>query len=85
MDLSNASQKYRELKNKAVEDPHILALRDKADAAVGDEEYAAASRIYYKALFAKIRKLDPSMTDYINRVESATMRGLEKPAGKAKQ
>ena len=66
-------------KAKALQDPHIQALQAKVDAASADE-LRSASRRYYRALFSKMRDIDPSITDRIDRAEAATLRRVQQDA-----
>ena len=68
---------YRQVHAKALEDPNVLSLQDKADTAIGEDEQKAASKIYYKALFDKMREIEPSLKDRIDRTEAATLRRLK--------
>ena len=68
--------RFHELKAKALEDKEIKALRDKADSATGDAG-REAERAYDKALFKKVRELDPSISDYVDRLEKFTMKRLD--------
>jgi len=70
--------RYSQVRSKALEDPTVLKLQDKADTATSDDEQKAASKQYYKALFDKMRELDSSLKDRIDRTEAATLRRLEK-------
>lgn len=69
---------FQEIKAKALEDKKIQELQDKADNAADDEAQRKASKEYYKALYAKIRKLDPALKDRTERMESATMQRLDR-------
>lgn len=68
--------RFHELKAQALEDPAIKALREKADTTTGDAG-REAMRAYDKALFDKVRKMDPSISDYVDRLEKATMSRLD--------
>jgi hypothetical protein len=69
--------RYREVKDRALKDSRILELRDNADATVEPVAHAAAAKAYYKALFNKMRQIDPSITARIDRMEAATLRRLD--------
>lgn len=73
--------KYDTAKAKAMEDPEVQALKQKADEAVSDEEANKAQRAYNKALFAKMRKLDPLIKERIDRMEAAMMKRLNDQPG----
>ena len=75
----DASERARlsEIQTKALEDKQVRSLQEKADNAASDDEQAKASKQYYKALYNKMRKLDESLKNRIDRIESATMKRLE--------
>ena len=73
---------FQEVKAKALEDKSIQALQDKADNATSDDEHRKASKDYYKALYGKMRKIDPSLKEHINGVENARMKRFEQPGAK---
>ncbi len=66
--------RYQEVKQKALQDKHVQELQEKADNASDGDEQRKASEKYYKALFNKMRNLDPSLKDRIDRTEAATLR-----------
>ncbi|MDB6152748.1 MAG: hypothetical protein JWL90_1201 [Chthoniobacteraceae bacterium] len=68
--------KLSEAKTKALEDPELRAIKSKADAAVSDEESRKTLRIYNKALFSKIREIDPSIKERADRMEVAILKQL---------
>ena len=68
--------RYNEVRTKALADPEVLKLQDKADTAGADEQ-KAASKAYYKALFDKMRSLDATLKDRIDRTEAANLRRIE--------
>jgi hypothetical protein len=59
-----------------METPEILALKEKADNASSDEESRRALRSFNKALFNKMRQIDPTIKDRADRVEAALMKRL---------
>ena len=63
-------------KSKALGDPEIISLKAKADNATTDEESRKALRIYNKALFDKIRKIDPSVSERADRLEELILKRL---------
>jgi hypothetical protein len=67
---------FQAAKTKALEDKHVQELQAKADAATGDEAKTAL-RKYYKALYGKMREIDPSVKDRIDRTEAAALRRVE--------
>lgn len=69
-------QRYDQARAKAMGDEKLQELRTKADAAVSDDESRKALRAYNKALFKRIREIDPSVKDRADRMESAVMSRL---------
>jgi hypothetical protein len=70
------TSRFQAAKTKALQDAHVQELQSKADSATGDD-VKSASRRYYKALYEKMREIDPSVKDRIDRTEAATMRRVE--------
>ena len=70
--------RYRSVKAKALEDPRIQQLHDRADNAATNAEEQTASTEYYRALFDKMREIEPSLKERIDRMEAATLRRLER-------
>jgi hypothetical protein len=68
--------RFNELKAQALQDPAIKALREKADTTAG-EAGREAERTYDKALFDKVKQMDPSISDYVDRLEKYAMKRLE--------
>jgi hypothetical protein len=68
--------KYRNAKAAALEDPAIKELKAKADGAVIEAEAHAASVAFNRALFGKVREIDPSLDKYVDGVEAAMMKRL---------
>jgi hypothetical protein len=69
--------KFTEAKRKALEDSAVQDLKVKADTAPSEEEARAGLRAYNKALFGKMRKLDPSIKERIDATEAAILKRLE--------
>ncbi len=72
---ADETRRFQAAKAKAMLDTHVQDLQAKADAASGDDVKPASVR-YYKALYSKMREIDPSVADRIKRTEAATMRRL---------
>lgn len=68
--------KFTEAKRKALEDPAIQDLKLKADTAPSETEARKALRSYNKALFQKMKKIDPSIGDRIDATEAAILKRL---------
>ncbi len=68
--------RYNAAKDKALEDPSVQALKEKAESTFDPDEGRKAMRAYNKALFNKMRKIDPSVKDRIDGTEAAVMKRL---------
>lgn len=68
--------KYDETRKKALEDEEVRKLKEKANTAPNEEEGRRALRAYNKALFNKMRSLDPSIKDRIDAMEAGVMKRL---------
>jgi hypothetical protein len=68
--------RFEQAKIKAADDPQVKSLKAKADDASTDEESRKALRIYNKALFDKIRKIDSSVSERADRFEAAILKRL---------
>ena len=69
-------QKYDQARAKAVADPKIQELRGKADLAPSENESRKALRDYNKAMFKRMKEIDPSIKDRVDRMEAAVMSRL---------
>jgi len=69
--------RYYEVRAGIEKEADVSSLKDKADHATTDEEKRQALRAYYKLLFAKMKKMDPSIADRCNLMEKAYLRHLE--------
>ena len=69
-------QKYEQAKAKAVADAKVQELRGKADLATSEEESRKALRAYNKAMFKRMKEIDPSIKDHVDRMEAAVMSRL---------
>jgi hypothetical protein len=68
--------KFAEAKTKALEDSAIGDLKVKVDNAENEAQAKTALRAYNKALFQKMRKIDPSIKERIDAMEAAVMKRL---------
>ncbi len=68
--------KFKTLKALALEDAQVKELKVNADTAVSEADAHHASVAYNKALFQKIRELDPSVAPYAEKIEQAMMKRL---------
>ncbi len=73
--------KFKDAKSKALQDAKITDLKSKADGEVDEAAAAKALSTYNRALFQKIREIDPSVGDYATKVEHALTKRVsgEKP------
>ncbi|HEV7867249.1 MAG TPA: hypothetical protein VGO90_06175 [Chthoniobacteraceae bacterium] len=71
--------RYEVAKAKAQDDPNVSQLKDKADSASNEDEARKAQRAYNKALFQKMRSVDGSLKERIDRIESGILKRLEEP------
>ena len=69
-------QKYDQAKAKAIADPKVQELRGKADLAASEDASRKALRDYNKAMFRRMKEIDPSIKDHVDRMESAVMSRL---------
>lgn len=69
--------RYYAVKVKADKDEELISLQNKADKAKNEEAKRQALRQYYDLLAKRMKKLDPSLTDWINTMHSAYLRRLE--------
>jgi hypothetical protein len=74
--------KFKAAKAKAAEDPAIMDLKSKADSEVNEAEASKALAAYNRALFRKIREIDPSVSDYADKVEQSMTRRIGSEKGK---
>jgi len=71
--------KYSEAKRKALEESDVQQLKAKAADAADEAEARRAMRAYNKALFNKMRKLEPTLKERIDGTEAALMKRLGEP------
>jgi len=69
--------RYEVAKEKALQDPEVQKLKEKADGATEDAEARKAQRAYNKALFGKMRSVDGSIKDRADRIEAAILKRLD--------
>jgi hypothetical protein len=69
--------RFESVKARALEDPQIQEIKAKADSAATEEEGKKALRAYWKALFNKMRRLDPSLKEHIDIMESVIDKHLD--------
>jgi hypothetical protein len=69
--------RYYSVKVKADKDDDLVELQDKADKAKNDEAKRQALRQYYDLLAKRMKKIDPSLSEWIDTMHSAYLRRLE--------
>jgi hypothetical protein len=69
-------EKFTAARKAAYEDPRVAELRTKADAAKNEEAANRAMRSYLRALYGKMRTLEPSLEERINMTEAAALRAF---------
>ena len=69
-------EKYDAAKTKAAEDPEVKKMKEKADVAPTEEDARKALRDYNKALFKRMREIDPSIKERVDRMEAAVLNRL---------
>ncbi len=69
--------KYDEVKVRAGGDAKVAELKNKADNAVSDEDARKELKAYNRALFQKMRTLEPSIKSRIDRMEAAVLKQLD--------
>ncbi|MEI6561195.1 MAG: hypothetical protein WCO68_03820 [Verrucomicrobiota bacterium] len=70
--------KYRQLKEQALQDAQVAGLLQKMNAQPeGSDAWKAAAHEYTAALFAKMRKLDPSSEETLIWKEGAYNRRID--------
>jgi len=68
--------KLRRIKARLGQDPQLLELQDMARRAPTPEDHRAARRAYYALFFDKVRRADPSLADFADKLEEGSLAGL---------
>ena len=68
--------KYTAAREKADEDPAVKELKGTADNALTEAEAHTTSVAYNKAVYKKIREIDPSLDAYVDKLEEVMMKRL---------
>jgi len=71
-------ERFANARKAAAEDPKVVELREKADLAKTEEAGSKAMRAYLRALYAKMRTLEPSLEGRINLTEAAALKAVSK-------
>jgi hypothetical protein len=69
-------ERFTAARKAASEDPKVAELRAKTDAAKTDEAANRAMRAYLKALYSKMKTLEPSLEERIDMTEAAALRAV---------
>ena len=78
MSTTAGDDRYLQLKERALKDAHVAALLQKMNSQPeGGDAYKTAAHEYLTALFAKMRKLDSSYEEALNRKEGAYRRRID--------
>ena len=77
--LKTEDERFAAARKAAAEDPKVVELREKADAAKNDESAGRLVRSYLRALYGKMRTLEPSLEERINLTEAAALKAVGKP------
>ena len=72
-------ERFANARKTAAEDPKVLELREKADLAKTEETGSRAMKAYLRALYAKMRALEPSLEERISLTEAAALKAVTKP------
>ena len=68
--------RLRQLKAGIDRDPRIVELLELADAAATPDDRRAARRAYYTLFFAKVRRADPALTAFADKLERESLANL---------
>lgn len=68
--------RYDYARTRAADDEHVRDLKAKADGATSEDEGRKSLRAYNRALFDKMRKLEPTVSERIDRMEAAVLKRL---------
>jgi len=71
-------ERFANARKAAAEDPKVVELREKADLAKTEEAGSKAMRAYLRALYGKMRTLEPSLEGRINLTEAAALKAVSK-------
>lgn len=71
-------ERFANARKAAAEDPKVVELREKADLAKTEEAGTKAMRAYLRALYGKMRTLEPSLEGRINLTEAAALKAVSK-------
>ena len=74
-DAQKLRVEWRQLKNKVVNDPELIAMKRAAETAHTDLEKRRKLRAYYKLYFARVRRfpMSPEMKPYVDAMEASQL------------
>ena len=74
-DAQRLRVEWRQLKNKVVNDPDLIAIRRTAEAARTDLEKREKLRAYYKLYFARVRQfpMSPEMKQHVDAMQASQL------------
>lgn len=70
--------RYTQVRIQVEKDSAVIALKNQANTATTDEGKRQALRAYYELLFAKMKKVDPSIAERCDKMQGAYLRRLER-------
>ena len=65
-----------------MEDPQVKELKAKADSEVDEADARKALDAYNRALFRKVREIEPSLDGYVDKIEASLSKRLSAEKGK---
>jgi hypothetical protein len=71
-------ERFANARKAASEDPKVVELKEKADLAKTQDAGARAMRSYLRALYGKMRTLEPSLEERIDLTEAAALKAVSK-------
>ena len=74
-DVQRLRVEWRQLKNKVVNDPDLIAMKRAAEAVRTDLEKREKLRAYYKLYFARVRQfpMSPEMKQYVDAMQASQL------------
>lgn len=78
-DFSNLDEaaKYKAVKELALKEPAVIDLKSKAESTLDEADAKRASLAYNRALFRKIRDIEPSLEAYVEKLEQAVLKRVK--------
>ena len=69
--------KYKAAKELALKEQSIIDLKAKADSTIDEADAKRASLEYNRALFRKVRDIEPSLDAYVDKLEQAVLKRVK--------